>query len=115
MMIETLIKVIALTGFLLTAGCSSTTEDSKNWEPQLDQHFLDSMGFLTFGRTHYVVTKNEAMNTMRTNQVKAFMKKTCKEKKLSIIRSYLTESDFVSLRGNYPRNIQIKVFEFNCR
>jgi hypothetical protein len=108
-------KTIILTLAMLLVGCSGASKEKKKWEPDLDQHFQDSRGNLSFGRTHHLVEKTDAMNKMRTNQVKAFMRKVCKDKEAAIIRTYFTESDFVSLKGNYPRSVQIKVFEFNCR
>lgn len=107
--------LIPLLGLIFLAGCSSSQEDPKAWEPQLDQVVPGSRGGLDFGRTHYVIHKRDSMNKMRENQVIAFMDKVCKGRKARIIRRYDSESDFVSLRVQYSPSLPIKVFEFQCR
>ena len=111
------LTALLLGTFLLaiTSSCSSTPDQPKEWEPQLDQYFVGSKGGLTFGRTHYALAARDSMNHLRENQIKSFMKKLCKDKKVGIIRKYKTESDFVSLKHSYPKSIPIKVYEFNCR
>ena len=107
--------VLLVLAIQFTPSCSTTPEEPKEWEPQLDQFFLGSKGELTFGRTHYAIAPRASMNQLRENQIASFMKKTCKTKKPQIIRKYQTESDFVSLKYDYTKNLAIKVFEFNCR
>jgi hypothetical protein len=109
-----LFMIICLVPFFFTS-CSSTPEEPKEWEPQLDQHFLDPKGNLAFGRTHYALAPRASMNALRENQIASFMAKICKDKKPALIRKYETESDFVSLKYSYPKSLAIKVFEFNCR
>lgn len=96
-------------------GCSSSEDKPKAWRPQLDQAITGQRGGLDFGRTHYVIHKRPSMNQMRENEIKAFMGKVCKSKKVQTIRRYQSESDFVSLKNQYSKNVPIKVFEFQCR
>lgn len=99
----------------LLFGCSSAPEKPEAWEPQFDQVIASQTGGIDFGRTHYVIHKRRSMNDLRENQVRLFMKKVCKERKIRLIRKYMGESDFVSLKNQYALNVPIKVFEFQCR
>lgn len=99
---------------IMLSACSSSPKEPKEWEPQHDQLFQSPSGQISFARTHYALSAKESMNRLRENQIKSFMKKTCKEKKVASIRKYKTESDFVSLKHHYTQSLPIVVFEFNC-
>lgn len=113
-----IVAIMVLASMALLAvsitSCASSPKEPKEWEPQLDQFFQSPSGQISFARTHYALSAKESMNRLRENQIKSFMKKTCKEKKVAIIRKYKTESDFVSLKHHYTQSLPIVVFEFNC-
>jgi len=95
-------------------GCASK-EEAKAWSPEIDQSIRDSSGRITFARIHYVVAKTKPMNRVRKNKVLALMRNACPNKEFSLIRSYKTESDFVTLKFDYRGNVPVFIYEFKCK
>lgn len=86
----------------------------EDWQPTIDQAITGSDGNISFARTHYLLPPKKDLETLFKNRTLALMQKTCKQKRLKIIRAYNTESDWVTLRVNYRGNPPVRVFEFNC-
>ncbi len=106
---------ICLAFILMTYSCSSPEEKKKEWEPEIDQVARDSSGRITFARTHSILTRDKAMNKDRKNQMLELMRNTCPNKEFSLMRTYKTQSDFVTLKVDYRGNIGVVIYEFKCR
>lgn len=102
----------------INLSCSSSQTNKsqdKTDSPILDTYVQDSKGRISFARTHFPLAKVEAMNRIRRNKTQGFMRDICKGGRHVLMRSYQTESDLVSLKTKYPENINVQVYEFQCR
>ena len=97
-----------------TYSCASKKE-KKIWTPEIDQLTRDSTGRINYARTHYQIARTKPMNRQRKNKVLALMRNTCPNKEFALIRSYRSESDFVTLKYDYRGNAPVFVYEFKCR
>lgn len=99
---------------LALLGCSSSSEESKEWEPQIDQVFRDKVGRINFARTHYPLARTAAMNRARNTKTLKLMRKTCHPGVYKISADKFSQTDFITLKEDYRENIQVRVYEFSC-
>lgn len=110
-----LVKIAVNLSLLLILSTCSSAEKKKEWEPQIDQVARDSSGKITFARTHFVVARTKPMNRVRKNKLLKLMRNSCPNKEFSLIRTYKTESDFVTLKYDYQGSVLVFIYEFKCR
>ena len=101
----------------ILGSCASKDKDllEKEWTPEIDQYIRNSSGKITFARIHHIVARTKAMNRARKNKVLSVMRNTCPNKEFSLIRSYKSQSDFVTLKFDYRGNFPVFIYEFKCK
>jgi predicted GTPase len=95
-------------------SCAHKEENKKEFE--VDQEIIDGYGNVNFARAHYIVAQTDSMNNMLENTMLKHIREYCEEKKLKqkVLRHYLTQTDFVTLKYDYRKNREVKVYEFQC-
>ncbi len=108
--------IILFTLTLSFTGCSSQSEKEKDQDFEVDQEIIDGNGIVSFARAHYVLAQTDAMNRVLENKMISHINDYCEKKKLKkkILRSYNTQTDFVTLRFDYKYNRNVRVYEFQC-
>ena len=101
---------------LFLAACANNEKDDPNkWDAELDSFIRDRNGIITFARIHYPLAKTAAMSKARNIKTKKKMRETCAPRQFRITNDKIMGTDFVTLRIDYRRNTQVRVYEFRCQ
>ena len=108
--------LITLFSLLLINGCSTQSENEVEKKFEVDQEIIDGNGHVNFARAHYVLAQTDAMNRVLEKKMIGHIREYCEKRKLKhkILRSYNTQTDFVTLRFDYKYNRNVRVYEFQC-